>query len=67
MRRKKQQNPRKRLRNWLFKGSTSGFISLEKKASERILMKKLWDYAIEVKKGFVPRKRKIYLVTTQKS
>jgi len=25
-------------------------------------MKKVWDHAIEVKKGFVPRKEKIYLL-----
>ena len=25
-------------------------------------MKKVWDHAIEVKKGFVPRKKKIYLL-----
>jgi len=31
MRRKKQQNPKKRPRNWLLKGSTSGSTSLEKK------------------------------------
>ena len=30
MRRKKQQNPKKRLRNWFFKGSTNEFISLKK-------------------------------------
>jgi len=30
--------------------------------SERILTKKLWDYTIEVKKGFIPRKGKIYLL-----
>ena len=28
--------------------------------SERIPMKKVWDYAIEVKKIFVLRKRKVY-------
>jgi len=27
-----------------------------------MLMKKLWDFAIEVKKGFVLRKRKVYLL-----
>ena len=26
-----------------------------------MLMKKLWEYTIEVKKGFVLRKRKVYL------
>jgi len=25
-------------------------------------MRKLWDHAIEVKKGFVPRKGKVYLL-----
>ena len=32
-----------------------------KKVSKRMLMKKLWEYTIEVKKGFVLRKRKVYL------
>jgi len=27
-----------------------------------MLMKKLWDYAIEVKEGFVLRKGKVYLL-----
>ena len=31
-----------------------------KKASERMLTRKLWDHAIDIKEGFVPRKRKIY-------
>jgi len=31
-----------------------------KKQSERMLMRKVWDYAIDVKEGFVPRKRKVY-------
>ena len=35
---------------------------LEKKASERMLVKKMWDYAIELKEGFVLKKRKIYLL-----
>ena len=33
-----------------------------KKASEWMLTRKLWDYAIELKKKFVPRKRKVYLL-----
>jgi len=33
-----------------------------KKASEIILTKKLWDHAIEMKEGFVPRKKKVYLL-----
>ena len=33
-----------------------------KKVSKRMLMKKLWEYTIEVKKGFVLRKRKVYLL-----
>ena len=31
-----------------------------KKANERTLMRKMWDYAIEVREEFVPRKGKIY-------
>ena len=32
----------------------------EKKNSERILMRKAWDHAIDLKEGFVPKKGKIY-------
>ena len=35
----------------------------EKKELERIPMRKTWDYTIDLKKGFVPRKRKIYLLS----
>jgi len=31
-----------------------------KKQSERMLTRKVWDHAIEVKEGFVPRKGKVY-------
>ena len=31
-----------------------------KKQSERMPMRKLWDHAIEVKEGFVPKKGKVY-------
>ena len=31
-----------------------------KKQSERMLTRKVWDHAIDVKEGFVPRKRKVY-------
>ena len=31
-----------------------------KKQSERIPMRKLWDYAIDVKEGFIPQKGKVY-------
>jgi len=34
---------------------------LRKKASERMLIKKLWYYTIKIKKGFILRQRKIYL------
>ena len=34
----------------------------DKKASKRIPMRKLWDYTINTKKKFVPRKRKVYLL-----
>ena len=31
-----------------------------RKQSEKMLMRKVWDHAIEVKKRFVPRKKKVY-------
>ena len=31
-----------------------------KKKLEKILMKKTWDYIIDIKEGFIPKKRKIY-------
>ena len=31
-----------------------------KKQSERMPTRKVWDYAIEVKEGFIPRKGKVY-------
>ena len=31
-----------------------------KKASERILTRKIWDHVIELKERFVPKKGKIY-------
>jgi len=31
-----------------------------KKQSERMLMRKVWDHAIDIKKGFVPKKGKVY-------
>jgi len=31
-----------------------------KKQSERMPMRKMWDHAIDVKEGFVPRKGKVY-------
>ena len=31
-----------------------------RKQFERMLMRKVWDHAIEVKKRFVPRKKKVY-------
>ena len=36
-----------------------------KKQSERMLTRKVWDHAIEVKKEFVPRKGKIYLLSRE--
>jgi len=33
---------------------------LGKKASERILTRKIWDHVIELKERFVPKKGKIY-------
>ena len=37
-----------------------------KKASEEMLMKKMWDHIIEVMKELVLRKRKIYLLFREK-
>jgi len=36
-----------------------------KKASKRMLMKKVWNHAIEIKKGFIPRKGKVYLLSRE--
>jgi len=36
-----------------------------KKTSERILTRKLWNHAIDTKKKFVPRKRKVYLLSRE--
>ena len=33
-----------------------------KKQSERMPTRKIWDHAINIKKGFVPRKGKVYLL-----
>ena len=35
----------------------------EKKKSKRMPIRKIWDYAIDLKEGFVPKKRKIYLLS----
>jgi len=32
----------------------------EKKQSERMLMRKVWDHAIDMKEGFIPKKGKVY-------
>jgi len=37
-----------------------------KKASERMLMWKVWDYVIDLKEGFVLKKEKIYLLSRQR-
>ena len=37
-----------------------------KKQSERMPMRKQWDYAIEVKEGFIPWKGKVYLLSREK-
>jgi len=37
----------------------------EKKASEKILMRKVWDHAIDIKKEFVLRKGKVYLLSRE--
>ena len=37
-----------------------------KKQSERMLTRKVWDHMIDVKKGFVPRKGKVYLLSRER-
>jgi len=36
-----------------------------KKQSERILTRKVWDHVIDVKEGFVLRKRKVYSLSRE--
>jgi len=36
-----------------------------KKESERIPVRKAWDHAIELKKGFVPKKGRVYLLSRE--
>jgi len=36
-----------------------------KKQSERMSTRKLWDHAIDIKEGFVPRKGKVYLLSRE--
>ena len=36
-----------------------------KKESERMLMKKMWDYTIDLKKGFILRKGKVYTLSKE--
>ena len=36
-----------------------------KKDSERMLVRKVWDHAIELKEGFTPRKGKVYLLSRE--
>ena len=35
----------------------------EKKVSERMPMRKAWNHAIDLRKGFVPKKDKTYLLS----
>jgi len=37
-----------------------------KKQSKRMLARKVWNYAIELKEGFVPRKEKMYPLSREK-
>ena len=34
----------------------------DKKKSEQMPTRKIWDHAIDIKEGFVPRKEKVYLL-----
>ena len=37
----------------------------DKKQSEKIPTRKVWDHAIDTKKRFVPKKRKVYLLSRE--
>jgi len=37
----------------------------DKKQSEKMPTRKVWDHAIDTKKGFVPKKRKVYLLSRE--
>jgi len=37
-----------------------------KAESERMLVQKVWDHAIELKEGFTPKKEKVYLLLREK-
>jgi len=41
-------------------------MSLKKKTSQRMLMKKIWDYAIDIKERFVLRKKKDVSIAKRK-
>ena len=60
MRRRKQQNLKKKPRKLVSQSFYKQIHVFGKKVSERILMRKVWDYAIDVKEEFVPRKKKVY-------
>ena len=45
---------------------SSRFHIFRKKASERMPMRKMWDYAIDINEGFLLRKKKIYLLLREK-
>jgi len=38
----------------------------EKKESEQMLVQKAWNHAIELKEGFMPKKKKVYLLLREK-
>jgi len=37
-----------------------------KRESERMPVRKAWDHVIELRKGFVPKKRKVYSLSREK-
>ena len=45
----------------IFFGNFHKYLKIfEKKKSEKMLIRKTWNYTIDCRKGFVPKKRKIY-------
>ena len=65
MKKKKQQSQKQKQESWSQKGFISEFVSLVKKTSKWMPTKKLWDYAIDMKEGFVLRKGKVYSLSKE--
>ena len=48
----------------IFFGNFYKYLKIfEKKKSEKMLIRKTWNYTMDCREGFVPKKRKIYLLS----